>query len=215
MKQPYENVYLGNFIFALGFQAAKTRKGLGDKAVQLVQQTPDENKLNDLFVNWSGKSFIFEFKRNKAKISTELEKEAKRLLNDALNSPENERELYLSKKSHFLGFGLKDNLHFTYYSAIHEEINNIAPLDKFCSLILDDKKDVGINYEELVEYLAFIGNVTKSSSDGCGGFVLNMADDGSVNMVPFETVDILSKSLDIRPEPPEPPRPTPSFGMSM
>lgn len=59
MKQPYENVYLGNFIFALGFQAARTKKGLSDKSVQLVQQTPDESKLNDLFVNWSGKSFIF------------------------------------------------------------------------------------------------------------------------------------------------------------
>lgn len=78
MKLPYENVYLGNFIFALGHQAARTNKGLIDKAVQLVQQTPDETKLNDLFINWSGKNFIFEFKRNAEKIAMELEKKRKR-----------------------------------------------------------------------------------------------------------------------------------------
>jgi hypothetical protein len=213
MKQPYENVYLGNFIFALGFQAAKTRTGLCDKAVQLVQQTPDEAKLNDLFLSWSGKSYIFEFKRNKDKIVTELNKAEKKLLNEALNKPENERIRDLANKSHFLGFGLNDDIHFTYYSAIHKEIDRVSTLSNFCALILNDDHDTGLSHDELTDYLKFIGDVTNSSSEGCGGFIVNISNDGSINMVPFESVQILAKALDIKPAPPEPPASTRSFGM--
>ena len=39
---------IGDFIFTLGYHAALTRKGLSNKAVQLVQQTPDEELLRDL-----------------------------------------------------------------------------------------------------------------------------------------------------------------------
>jgi len=214
VKQPYENVYIGNFIFALGFQAAKTNNGLSDKSVQLVQQTPDEQKLNDLFVNWSGKSFIFEFKRNIEKISTELEKDAKKLLNKSLNNPINERALTLSNKSHFLGFGLESGLGFVHYSTIHNEIERHYPLDKFCSAIVGGEHDLGLNHEELKEYLSFIETVTKSTSEGCGGFILNVSDDGGINMVPFDNVKVLSQTLDIKPEPPAP-RNTRSFDMKM
>lgn len=213
MKQPYENVYLGNFIFALGFQAARTKKGLSDKSVQLVQQTPDEIKLSDLFVNWSGKSFIFEFKRNLDRVSTELEKEAKKYLNKCLNSPENQRALKLSKKSHFLGFGMENGLGFVEYSTIHERIESYYLLDKFCLAMVSGEYGLGLNYEELKEYLAFIESVTSSTTEGCGGFILNVADDGSLNMVSFDNVDVLSQALDVKPEP-SAPIPSRPFGMS-
>ncbi|MGL6264487.1 hypothetical protein ACSZMC_11425 [Aeromonas jandaei] len=210
MKQPYENVYLGNFIFALGFQAARTKKGLSDKSVQLVQQTPDESKLNDLFVNWSGKSFIFEFKRNLDKVSTELEKEAKRSLNKSLNLAKNESALKLSNKSHFLGFGMESGLGFVPYSTIHKRIENHHSLDKFCLAIVSGECDLGLNYEELKTYLAFIKSATNSTTEGCGGFVLNISDDGSLNMIPFDNVYVLSQALDVKPAPP-----STSFDMSM
>src|SRR5690606_8313874 len=101
------NIYIGNFIFAMGFYAAQTKDKLSNKAVQLVQQTPDECLLNDLFLNWEGKNYIFEFKRNLEKINTELDKPAKVLLNEALNSVHFEKELSLSNKGHFLGYDVK------------------------------------------------------------------------------------------------------------
>lgn len=213
MKQPYENVYLGNFIFALGFQAAKTRTGLCDKAVHLVQQTPDDAKLNDLFLSWSGKNYIFEFKRNKDKIVTELNKAEKKLLNEALNKPENEHIYGLANKSHFLGFGLNDDIHFMYYSAIHKEVDRVSTLSNFCALILSDDHDTGLSHDELTDYLKFIGDVTNSSSDGCGGFIVNISNDGSINMVPFESVQVLAKAIDIKPAPSEGPVSTRSFGL--
>ncbi len=212
MIQPYENVYLGNFIFALGFQAAKTEKGLSDKSVQLVQQTPDDKKLSDLFVNWSGKSFIFEFKRNQDLIGKELEKEDKKLINIALNSLENKRALYLSDKAHFLGFGLDSGLGFITYSSLHKKVDRYFPLHKFCFAMIEGQLDIGLNYEELKEYLAFIESIIGDKADGCGGFILNISDDGSVNMIPFENVNVLSKSLDIG-QKPSSHRPAPQFSM--
>lgn len=212
MTPPYENVYLGNFIFALGFLAAKTSEGLSNKAVQLVQQTPDEAKLNDLFVNWGGKNFIFEFKRNANKISAELDKEAKLLLNTALNSADYEYESLLSKKSHFLGFGLENGLAFIPYKSIHLDTKRNTSLGNFCSAMLSTEYDLGINHEELTHYLEFIGSITGSETEGCGGFILNISSDGTLSMVPFETVSILSQTID---ETYAPPAPSKSFDWGM
>lgn len=197
MKQPYENVYLGNFIFALGFYAAETKRGLSDKSIQLVQQTPDEEILNDLFINWSGRSFIFEFKRNKKKISTELEKDEKKSINNALNLTENENWLNLSNKAHFLGFGLPSGLGFILYSSIHKDFDKYICLPDLCKAVLSQNTDFGLNHKELVEYLDFIKSVTGTTSEGCGGFILNISEEGDLNMIPFDDVNVLSQSLDM------------------
>lgn len=200
MKQPYENVYLGNFIFALGFYSAGTDHGLSDKSIQLVQQTPDEKILNDLFINWSGRNFIFEFKRNKGKIYTELEKDEKKNINNALNLTGNEKWLNLSNKSHFLGFGLPSGLGFICYSSIHKDFDKYIPLNTLCKTILSQSTVCGLEYKELVEYLEFIKSVTGAKSNGCGGFILNLSDDGGLNMIPFDDINILSQSLDVKNE---------------
>ncbi|WP_299574638.1 hypothetical protein [uncultured Shewanella sp.] len=214
MKQPYENVYLGNFIFALGYQAAQTNKGVSNKAVQLVQQTPDEEILNDLFINWGGKNFIFEFKRNVKKVSTELDKPAKVKLNKALNSPSNILFSNLSEKAHFLGFGFDEGIGFIPYMNIEKPIEKCFFLNSFCELLLDANNGLGLTYDEFSQYLNFIRESTSSTTEGCGGFVFNVSEDGSLNMVPFDSVDVLAQTLDVKPEPPRPaPRPTFSPGM--
>ena len=214
MKQPYENVYLGNFIFALGYQAAKTNQGISNKAVQLVQQTPDEKILNDLFINWGGKNFIFEFKRNIKKVSTELDKPAKVKLNKALNSPSNALISSLSKKAHFLGFGFDQGIGFIPYMDIGKTIEECFFLESFCEILLDVNNTLGLTHDEFGQYLNFIKESTSSTTEGFGGFVFNVSKDGSLNMVPFESVNLLSQALDIKPEPLTPaPRPTFSPGM--
>lgn len=204
MKPAYENIYLGNFIFVLGFYAAKTREKLSNKSVQLVQQTPDEQKLNDLFVNWGGKNYIFEFKRNTSKILSELTKPKKKLLNLALNSTENNKIAEISQKSHFMAFGLSEGMGFIEYLKIHKEIERYYPLDKFCSYLVSHDCDLGMDYEELIIYLEFIAKTTESTTDGCGGFILNISDDNTINMVPFETVEVLAQHIDSKPAPQAP-----------
>lgn len=208
MKQPYENIYIGNFIFSLGYYSASTGNGLSNKAVQLVQQTPDEKKLNDLFVNWSGKNYIFEFKRNPDSIKTELYKEPKRKLNQALNNIYNLEVKELADKGHFLGFGLNDGIGFIPYSDVDKPLERYYPLNKFCPALL--KGSFGQTYDEFCRYIRFIEQSTQSKSEGCGGFVLNISKDGDLNMLPFENVELLSKSLDVKVAPPAPTPPAPS-----
>ncbi|WP_182037450.1 hypothetical protein [Vibrio diabolicus] len=208
MKQPYENIYIGNFIFSLGYYSASTGDGLSNKAVQLVQQTPDEKKLNDLFVNWAGKNYIFEFKRNPDSIKTELYKEPKMKLNKALNHISNLEMKEIANKGHFLGFGLTNGIGFICYSDADKPLERYYPLDKFCPALL--KGNLGQTYDEFCRYLRFIEQSTQSKSDVCGGFVLNISKDGDLNMLPFDNIELLSKSLDVKVEPPRPTPPTPS-----
>lgn len=213
MKQPYENIYIGNFIFTLGYYSASTGNGLSNKAVQLVQQTPDEKKLNDLFVNWAGKNYIFEFKRNPNNIKTELYKEPKMKLNQALNHMSNIEMKELADKGHFLGFGLNDGIGFILYSNANKRFEGFYPLNVFCPALL--RGSIGLTYDEFCLYLRFIEKSTQSKSEGCGGFVLNISKDGDLNMLPFENVELLSKSLDVKVEPPAPtPSPFDNFGPS-
>jgi hypothetical protein len=214
MKQPYENVYIGNFIFALGYHAAQTSKGLSNKAVQLVQQTHDKELLNDLFINWGGRNFIFEFKRNVKKVSTELEKPAKIKLNNALNDPSNIHFSILSNKGHFLRFSFDQGIGFVSYKDIKKPIEKCFYLDTFCKNLLRDNSEFGITHNELCQYLGFTRESSNSITEGCGGFIFNISKDGSLNMLPFESVTILSQALDVKPEPPRPTH-IPSFSRGM
>jgi len=83
-----------------------------NKAIQRVQQSPDERLFNDLFVNWSGENFIFEFKRNVEKIPAELKKPQKTVLLEALNNNGYQQMASISARSHFLGVGLPSGLGF-------------------------------------------------------------------------------------------------------
>ena len=201
MKQPYENIYIGNFIFSLGYYSASSNYGISDKAVHLVQQTPDEKTLNDLFVNWEGKNYIFEFKRNVDTVKTELYKKTKLKLNKALNSASNVEFKMLADKGHFLGFGFREGIGFIRYSEVNKKLETCYPLSVFCPAILEGQ--LGQTYHEFRKYLGFIEHSVQSKSEGCGGFVLNISKDGDLSMLPFDSVEMLSKSLDIKLEPPE------------
>lgn len=107
---------------------------------------------------------------------------------------------------------MESGLGFVPYGTIHEKIKSCCLLDRFCLVIVSGEYELGLNYEELKEYLAFIEKSTNSTTEGCGGFILNISDGGSLNMIPFDNVDVLSQTLDVKPEPPTP-SPSQSFGM--
>ena len=58
----YENIYIGAFIYALGVISGQ-RGESHTNAFSLIQQTPDDRSLADLFARWEGGNFIIEFKR--------------------------------------------------------------------------------------------------------------------------------------------------------
>jgi len=60
-----------------------------------------------------------------------------------------------------------------------------------------------MTFAEIEEYLSFIRRVTDTTTDGCGGFILNISENGDLNLVPFDNVAFLAKALDFAPEPPD------------
>ncbi|HEX9715139.1 MAG TPA: hypothetical protein VGA28_05560, partial [Desulfurivibrionaceae bacterium] len=57
----YENQYIGAFIYALGLYAGITKGKEALNALSLMQQTPLDTQLGDLFAAWGGRNFLFEF----------------------------------------------------------------------------------------------------------------------------------------------------------
>lgn len=79
----YENVVIGNFLYALGFAIGrKTRAGGLMPIVNLLQQTPDDKRLADVFAYYPGAMRVIEFKQ--AENSDDKEKEKLRILQRAV-----------------------------------------------------------------------------------------------------------------------------------
>jgi hypothetical protein len=74
IPEPYENVYIGAFVFALGYAAREKNMRPTDTYAQLLQQTPGDRPLGDLLTSWEGRSFVFEFKRREAGLQSERKK---------------------------------------------------------------------------------------------------------------------------------------------
>lgn len=79
----YENVVIGNFLYALGFAIGrKTQAGGLMPIVNLLQQTPDDKCLADVFAYYPGAMRIIEFKRSEN--SDEKEEAKLRILKRAV-----------------------------------------------------------------------------------------------------------------------------------
>lgn len=75
MRDPLENIVIGNFLYGLGLSIghrAGTAAPVG--CVNLLQQTPLDRPLGDVFLRFTGTVRLFEFKRHAADKLKELRK---------------------------------------------------------------------------------------------------------------------------------------------
>ena len=75
MRDPLENIVIGNFLYGLGLsmgQRAGTRAPTG--CVNLLQQTPMDRPLGDVYIRFPGAVRLFEFKRASADKTKESRK---------------------------------------------------------------------------------------------------------------------------------------------
>lgn len=90
----YENVVIGNFLYALGFAIGrKTQAGGLMPIVNLLQQTPDDKRLADVFAYYPGAMRIIEFKRSES--NGDKEEEKLRILKRAVKHAENVEKISL------------------------------------------------------------------------------------------------------------------------
>src|SRR3990172_5501763 len=100
----YESQYIGAFIFALGLASGRSRAGDDAAAFSLLQQTPGDRIVGDLFATWKGRSFVLEFKRSQKEIASEREKPFKdRLLKELVDGKDKEFRV-LADRCHFVVF---------------------------------------------------------------------------------------------------------------
>lgn len=210
MRQPYENIYLGNFILTLGYLAGKHGLELNQTALQLLQQTPDDRTVGDLFANWGGKNFIFEFKRNELQVKSEFTKHQRTELLVALRHPEAENLLTLSRRCHFMCFPTRSTLSFMPYVMIREAASQDeqerVDISRFCSSLLNQTPNLGVPYELFSKYLDVLARFTDDdSSDGGGGgtgAIMNISERGEISVIEVDNLRVLARTLDHEQPPP-------------
>lgn len=204
IKQPYENIYIGTFLFTLGYmfrdKSKKINNGVG---IELYQQTRDgERTIGDLLTSVGGKNIIIEFKRQEKEIKEELTKKSKKKLREKLSENLDKRFNAISSNCHFLSIPApykntnKFALGFTPYIKIVEKDKdglNLMGINDFCSNYLDvQPSSVGVDHADFAYYLK---ELTKISNGTCGGLAISIDDSGIKAAVVFEDVRDLQKSI--------------------
>lgn len=207
MNEPYENLYLGAFVFALGVAAGKSGQSINDSCAQLLQQTPGDKPIGDLLAVWEGRSFIFEFKRRESGVKTERHKsyctkqcpedcnEHRNFIFDYLECSTNEKLLEKSLKCHFVAFGgesEKPSLSFMPYAKIldNKKQGNRDSLEEFTSKMLLNSS-LGLIKGEFEEYYNFLLGCVEHHGGTLSGVVINIGDNGALNTVNVQELQSL------------------------
>lgn len=219
MRQPYENILLGNFILTLGYLAGRRGIELNQTALQLLQQTPDDRTVGDLFANLKGRNFIFEFKRNELQVKSEFEKPQRAKLLVALKHPDAGKVAEWSYRCHFMCFPIRaatTTLSFMPYASIKDATSQDRQrslnLSRFCEGLLDAAPGLGVPYELFSKYLDVLAHFADDDppDDGGGGggggmgAIMNISDSGEITVVEVDSLRVLARTLDHEPEPPTP-----------
>lgn len=204
MRPTYENVYIGTFIFSLGYMFGSEKKGSRTSvAIELYQQTrKGERLVGDLLTSIGGKCIILEFKRDRSEIGEELKKESKAELRRNLQPNGDARFLEISRRCHHLGIAAT-------YSESNEQCLAFLPYidlvtkthktrqwlgdSEFCRrYISPDSFECGVSPEDFRYYIEKLAEVTDGT---CGGLAVSVDKDGLRSAVVFEDVRELSMSL--------------------
>lgn len=213
MGQPYENILLGNFILTLGYLAGQRGIKLNQTVLQLLQQTPDDQTVGDLFANLRGRNFIFEFKRNESQVRSEFKKPKRFSLLTALKNPGSTRAAEVSYQCHFMCFPTQSTtatLSFMPYASIQDaksqDRQRSSELSYFCEKLLALDNGFGVSYKEFSEYLDILASFSDDSggSGGGAGAIMNISDSGEITIVEVDNLRVLARTLDNEPELPTP-----------
>jgi hypothetical protein len=185
---------------------------------QLLQQTPDDRTVGDLFANLKGRNFIFEFKRNEHQVKSEFGKPQRTKLLEELSKSTAEEAAELSCGCHFMCFPspLEDStmtLLFMPYAFIRDKTSqdrkDSRDLSGFCEALLNPKSGLGLRYEQFSHYLDVLARCTANDPpDGGGGggmgAIMNILGSGEITVVEVDSLRVLARTLDHEPQPPTP-----------
>lgn len=176
MKRPYENQYIGAFIYMLGIVAGKGNREISD-SINLIQQTPLDHPFGDLLGDWQGKKFIIEFKRDVNSLEIEMAKPQRLAL--LRNIREGNGELRsLSLRAHFISYGtfkdLQSFLEFKRYIEFHRPEEYNFGQGSFIKMLLDKESNIGIlERRDFENYLNYLITLSKEDVQPMTGIIVN------------------------------------------
>lgn len=213
MRPTYENVYIGMFIFTLGYLFREKADGKVPVpvAIELYQQAGKADTLiGDLLAGINGKSIIVEFKRNAADLKKEIAKPNKRELLKKLRHMKQQgqergvpfRLSEVSKRCHFaafagnLGADAKHGLTFIHYtdmvSADPKKSTGYAMADFSSRYLEPENKEIGASYEDLSFYVSALAKIGEGT---CGGAIFCIDENGIQALVVFDDIRQLEQAL--------------------
>ena len=195
MREPFENIAIGNFLYGLGL-------GLGVRAgtsapgacVNLLQQTPLDRPLGDVLLEFPGTTRLLEFKRRSADMTKEHNKHF--VLNAALRRRSDLRRIS---------------------EQIHWYIEIVPSADAFVArpyLKLRDRGSTGLDFtglldgliasalssacgqptELLLEYLEAVGTFAGGHTGTSSGMLLHVGSSGGVRYVMVDDIRDLRRT---------------------
>lgn len=187
----YENVTIGNFLFALGYSIRdkQPRRQL-QGSINLLQQTPADELLGDVLLKFKGVVRLIEFKAEGADLTKELGKHA--ALQVAL---EDKGLVDISKDVHWFvetkatehTLGLRTLPYLDAFPRLRGP--KLQRFDEFINTLADDiaKQRVTYTGAQIKEYMAWVRHINAGGGEvGSGGLLLVAEPGGLVRFAPLE-----------------------------
>lgn len=187
----YENVVIGNFLYGLGFAMSSRVKAGFPSVVNLLQQTPDDKRLCDLFIRFPGVLRLLEFKQRHADHSKERERHRKL---EAWLERSNPRATLVSREVHW--FIETEPAEKSFVSRIvpyldaypHED--GRSDLGSFINQTADaaaaGKSD--FTNDELNHYLQHVSYANESGEAASGGLVVRISTNGELHYAELTSI---------------------------
>jgi hypothetical protein len=197
MRNPYENVFIGNFLYMLGLRLGLEMQNRAPAScVNLLQQTPADKKVGDLMLEFAGAVRIVEFKRVEASLDKELEKlhQLRQVLPEELEVLS--RDLHAFVLTH--DDGSLENAEVRPYIDFNSGVPAGSNAKAFLDALVADVKAGRPKYKgvQIKRYLDILGNWSDVSS-GTSGFIVAVDSDGTVHQLPIEDFRELRLQVDL------------------
>lgn len=194
VTEPYENVYIGNFLYGLGLAIGRQSHGRAVHAcVNLLQQGPMDGLLGDVLLEFPGTLRLLEFKRSQNKSTKELDKVG--LIRAAIS--ESPALLTVSRAIHWYVESIDDpdaaetRIHVSCYIDLGTKK---APERIHLAQFVDDlaiealNPSLRINPSLIKQYLKCVGDWNKAGSVSTGGMLVHIDTTGALRYVPLDDI---------------------------
>lgn len=186
MRNPYENVFIGNFLYMLGLRlGVEMKEGAPASCVNLLQQTPADPKVGDLVLEFTGAVRIVEFKR--AEASFDKEREKLKRLRENLPAGMQALSRYLHALVVTNDDGSLEKAEVRPYIDFDSGLPAGRNAQTFLETLVAEVKDGSPKYdvEDIKKYLDILGD-WKATSAGTSGFIVAVDKEGRVRQLPIE-----------------------------